>query len=521
LGIGSESTEVSRRPIALVILDGWGYSPNREGNAIALAHTPNYDFICENFPSTLLAASGVRVGLAEGSPGDSETGHLSIGTGRVAKSVEYRIHEAARDGSFYESRALNAAYDSANARGSAIHLIGLISDAGVHSSLDSLFSLLRLAKRKGITENVFIHAILDGKDVDQRSADVYLEMLGIKLAEIGIGKIATLCGRHYAMDSGQNWDRTVRAFTLLVHAEGEPAVDPVDAVHSSYLRGISDEFIQPIVMEDPVGTPVTKIRDGDSVVFFNHRPDGMRQLVRALAVPDLSDGGFGKPNIAAVCLTEYDGSFELPVALELSEEPDGLAKVFAENGIYNCRLSESEKFGYVTRLFNGGGARKHACEERVEVPVRSDLPHESPEMGSFKVTDKLLRGLDSGENEVFVVNLSAADAAAHTGDLRRTVEAVQFVDTCLGGIVSKIREVGGIALITSDHGNAEEMLDITTGRPNPGHTSNPVPFHLVAGDLNGMRLRENGALEDVAPTLLGILGLDAPDDMTGSDLRNH
>ncbi|HUF02555.1 MAG TPA: 2,3-bisphosphoglycerate-independent phosphoglycerate mutase [Aridibacter sp.] len=519
LGIGSEMRDVNRKPLALVILDGWGYSPSRKGNAIALAHTPNYDRICAEFPSTILAAAGERVGLANGAAGDSEIGHLIIGTGRIVKGIERKIIAAINDGAFFDNAALNAAYDSANARGSAIHLVGLVSDGGVHSTLDSLFALLRLAGKKGITENVFIHAILDGKDVAQRTANIYIEMLGIKLAEIGIGRIATLCGRHYAMDSSQNWDRTVRAFTMLVHSEGEPASDPVEAIHGSFLRGISDEFIQPVIMENGNGEPLGKVRDGDSVIFFNHRPEGMRQLVRALAVSDFGEGGFGKPKIAAVCLTQYDEKFELPVAFEDSERAEGLARVFADNGIYNCRVSEAERFRYVTQFFNGGSGGKHPCEQRIAVPTRPDPAREAPEMGSFKVTDRLLRGLDAGENEVFVVNLSAADIVAHSGNLERTVEAVQFVDTCLGGIVGKVLEVGGTAIVTADHGNIEQMIDPRTGKPDPHHTSNPVPFHLITSDPSSYHFRDNGALEDIAPTMLALLGLDRPEEMTGRDLR--
>ncbi|REJ79297.1 MAG: 2,3-bisphosphoglycerate-independent phosphoglycerate mutase [Acidobacteria bacterium] len=519
LGIGSEMGDVNRKPLALIILDGWGYSSSRKGNAIALAHTPNYDFICENFPSTILAASGERVGLTNGAAGDSEIGHLAIGTGQLVKGPENNISDAIADGSFYSNEALNAAYDSANARGSSIHLVGLISDGGVHSSLDSLFALLRLAAKKGIRENVYIHAILDGKDVPQRTADVYLELLGIKLAEFGIGQVASVCGRHYAMDSSNNWDRTVRAFTMLVHAEGEPATDPIEAVRGSFLRGISDEFIQPVVIQGEDGSPVARIKDGDTVVFFNHRPDGLRQLTRAIAVSDFGENAFGKPKISAVCLTEYDEKFELPVAFKLSNEARGLARVFAENGIYNYRVSEAEKFAYVTQFFNGGSEAKHPCEQRVAIPSRLDLALEAPEMGSFKVADRLLRGLEEGENEVFIANLSAADLVAHTGNLEKTVEAVQFVDTCLGGIIAKITELGGTAIITADHGNVEQMIDPRSGRPDPDHTANPVPFHIVSGASSNGHLREDGALEDIAPTMLAILGIEKPAEMTGRDLR--
>lgn len=519
IGIDSQMANVNNTPLALIILDGWGYSSGRESNAIALAHTPNYDYICRNFPYTLLSASGDRVGLAADAPGDSEVGHLSIGTGRIVKTISQRIREAIDDGSLFESQALNSAIDTAAMNSSAIHLVGLVSDGGVHSSLESLFALLRLAKRKGIRDNVFVHAILDGRDVPQRTADVYVELLEIKLAELGLGRIATLCGRHYAMDKSEHWDRTVRAFTMLVHSEGEPAVDAVEAIHGSYLRGISEEFIQPIVLEEPLGSPVARIRDGDTVIFFNHRGDRMRQLVRTLAVPDFSRSGFPKPKISAVCLTEYDKTFELPVAFEPAPEPNGLSQVFSRHGVLNCRMTEAEKFSLVTNSFNGGAARQETFENGIMIPASGEMIHDAPEAGSFKITDRLLRGLESGENEVFIVNLAAADLVAHTGNLEKTVEAVQFVDTCLGGIIGKLREMGGTAIITADHGNVEEMRDPRTGKPNPNHTSNPVPFHLVAGNVNGLALREDGALEDVAPTLLGMLGIDKPEEMTGRDLR--
>ncbi len=509
----------SKKPLALIIVDGWGSSAQTRGNAIALAHTPNYAEICAKYPQTLLAASGSRVGLTKNAPGSSEVGHLNLGTGRIVQTKRSKVVDAIKSGGFFENEVLKTNFASAKEKGTAIHLIGLVSDGDVHSSIDSLFALLRMAKKFGL-KDVFVHAILDGRDVSQRTADIYIEAVEIKLADIGIGKVATLCGRQYAMDKGGNWERTARSFTMLVHGEGERSGDAVTAIRGSYLRGISDEFIQPVILEESPENPVATIKNDDTVIFFNHRADRMRQLVKALAISENAEfSAFGKPKINAVCLTEYDRKFNLPVAFKTSEERNALAHVFAENGVLNCRLTETEKYAHVTYFFNGGVEIEHPCEQRVLVPSPKVSTNEKPEMGSFKVTDKLLRGLEAGENDVFIVNLAAADLIAHSGNLEKTIEAVQFVDTCLGGIVGKIREVGGIALITSDHGNCEEMSNLTTGEPNNSHTTNPVPFHLVANNLNGLKLRENGALEDVAPTILGLLGIKKPNEMTGTDLR--
>ncbi|MEZ5346479.1 MAG: 2,3-bisphosphoglycerate-independent phosphoglycerate mutase [Pyrinomonadaceae bacterium] len=513
-GFGSRSAAGRKRPLALVILDGWGHSNKTTGNAIALAKTPNYDNICARYPKTLLAASGSRVGLLPESPGNSETGYLNLGMGRAVKCGRKRILEAINSGKFFENAILKNTFTKTRNRKSSVHLVGLISDGDVHSSLDSLFALLRMAKREGCGDRVFIHAILDGQDVLDHTADVYIEALQIKMAEIGCGKIASLCGRNYAMDSGGNWDRTARAFTMIVHSEGERTYDPVAAIRGSYLRGNSDASIAPVVIEKEAGVPVVSIKNGDSVIFFNHRGDGLRQLVRSMMF-EKEGSAAQKPDLDLVCMTEYDKKFKIPAAFKSEPEINVLAEIFAHHGVANCRLAETEKYQHVTYFFNGGREIEHPGEKRILVPSANGSNGKNHPPACFTVTDKLLSSLEAGEDDVFVVNLAAADMIAHTGDLDKTIEAVQSVDKCLGEIVQKIHEVDGVALITSDHGNCEEM----TNGNSRSDTSNPVPFHFVANDLNGLKLRADGALEDVAPTILGILGIEKPFEMTGNDLR--
>lgn len=508
-----------RRPLALVILDGWGYSPRKEGNAIALARTPYYDEICEKYPRTTLAAAGPRVGLSADQAGSSEVGHLNLGAGRIVQTDISRISQAVADGSFFNNEVLKTAFAKAREKSSKVHLIGLLSDAEIHSSPENLFALLRMAKIEGVSD-VFVHGILDGRDVQPRTADIYSEAMEIKMADIGVGRLATLVGRYYAMDRDGSWERTARVYTMLVHGEGERAFDAVSAIRSSFLRGITDEFIQPIVLEKDFGEPVASIDHDDVVIFFNHRGDRMGQLVKSLCVRDESDNSaLSKPQIHTVCLTEYDRDFGLPVAFRQEGQEKALGQVLADHGILNCRITETEKLAHLTYFFNGGSEQVDPCEERVTVPSLKKMSLEiSPEMSCFKVTDKFIQAVDSDENDVFIVNLAAADMVAHTGSLEKTIESVQFMDTCLGGILEKIQEVNGVAMITSDHGNIEEMADLLTGDANNRHTMNPVPFHLIDDEMD-VGLRGDGALEDVAPTILGILGLEKPAEMTGRDLR--
>ncbi len=510
-------TSPNNKPLALIILDGWGHSPRTEGNAIALAHTPNYDAICKNYPATTLVASGLSVGQAPDASGNAEVGHLNIGTGRAVQSEGFRVENAIRSGEFAESYLLISSFKRALETKKPVHLIGLLSDGGVHSSTDSLFALLRMAKKAGLTD-VFIHAILDGVDVPTRTADIYVEALEIKLADIGIGKVATLCGRYFAMDSLGNWERTARAYTMLVHAEGERSADAITAIRNSFLRGIADEFIAPVVIESETDVPVATIRDGDTVIYFNHRPESLRQLVRSISVPDVA--GLAKPTLNSICLTEYDRRFDLPVVFRSSANENVLSEVLADAGIPNIKITQSERFPHLTYYFNGGDEIQQSNEHHLLLATpKAESAENQPESQSFKIADKFLRSLESANSGVFVVNLPAADLIAESGSVDKTIEAVQFVDTCMGGIVDKVRDAGGVALITSTHGNCEEMINVVTGEPHCQTTANRVPFHFVSDATKGMELREDGSLADIAPTILGILQIEKPVEMTGHDLR--
>lgn len=508
-------------PLALIIIDGWGYSPRREGNAIAMAATPYYDELCENYPQTLLEASGLRVGLPEGVMGNSEVGHLNIGAGRVIRMDVSRVDHDIATGAFFQNPVLLAAMDGVKKRGKALHLMGLVSDGQVHSSQEHLYALLSLAKQRGL-ERVFIHCFLDGRDTPPSSAAHYVAALQKKIEEIGCGQIASLIGRYYAMDRDKRWERTQRAYELLVKGKGEPATDPVAAILRSYERGISDEFIEPTVVVNAGGEPVATIQDGDAVIFFNFRPDRARQLTRALAIPGFAEFDVsGRPQIDFVCFTVYDRSFPLPIAFAPHNHKNVLAEVWEKICVRNYRLAETEKYAHVTYFFNGGVEKEHACERRLLVPSPKISTYDlQPEMSAFKVTDKVLRAIEERETDIFIINFANPDMVGHTGKLDKTIEACQYVDTCLGWITKGIRQARGSSVITADHGNAEQMIDPQSGGPHTAHTTNPVPFHLIDEASRGLKLRDAGALEDVGPTLLGLLGNDKPKEMTGRDLRD-
>jgi 2,3-bisphosphoglycerate-independent phosphoglycerate mutase len=507
-------------PLALVIIDGWGYSPEREGNAIALATTPFYDELLEKYPHTLLEASGRRVGLPAGVMGNSEVGHLNMGSGRVIRMDVSRIDYAIEAGEFYQNEVLAKAMDGAKERGRQLHLMGLVSDGQVHSSQEHLYALLRMAKQRGL-QRVYVHCFLDGRDTPPMSAYGYVEALQTEIGQTGCGRIASLVGRYYAMDRDKRWERTERAYKLLVNAEGEHAIDPVEAIKRAYERGVTDEFVEPIVIEREGSQPVATIESEDAVIFFNFRPDRARQITRALTEPGF--GGFPtpqRPRVDFVCFTRYDATFDLPIAFPPQEHRNVLAEVFGRVGVRNFRLAETEKYAHVTYFFNGGVEKEFPCERRLLVPSPKVATYDlEPEMSAFKVTDKILRAIDEGETDVFIINFANPDMVGHTGKLDKTIEAVQYVDTCLGWVTKGIHMARGLTLITADHGNCEQMIDHKTGQPHTAHTTNLVPFHLIDEASRGLRLREGAALEDVAPTILGLLNVEQPAEMTGRDLR--
>ena len=507
---------VNQRPLALIILDGWGVSESTERNAIACAHKPNYDALCRSFPTTTLVSSGERVGLPAGEPGSPESGHLNLGAGRVMRTNKCRIDEAIESGEFFENEVLVGGMLQAKARGAAVHLVGLLSDGGVHSSMEHLFALLRLAKRLEVTQ-VFVHCFLDGRDVPSKTSDIYVEALEVKMDEIGIGRIATLCGRHYGMDSEGNWERTAQAYTMMVHSEGEGVLEPKKAVRDAFVRGYTDEFIRPIVVETPLGNPVGQIKDGELVIFFNDRGDSLKQLVSALeASGGAGPMAFSKPKVEVICLAEYDRDLNATAAFKQERVRNSLAEVLSRRGTPSFHFTESERSLHLDSFWG----RDVDDESTRTLYLRSVEPVQRsmrPEMASFKLADRFISQFGSDRSGFYVINLPASALVAEAGDLKKTVEAVQFVDTCLGGILDAINEEDGAAIITASHSSCENMRKRYRGGMH--FTAAPVPFHVVDQGSTIKGLRSGGSLVDVAPTILGMFGIERPAAMTGKDLR--
>jgi len=513
------------KPIILTVLDGWGYSPEMKGNAIHLARKPCYDQLLRDFPNTLIHTSGPYVGLPDGQMGNSEVGHLNIGAGRIVHMDITRIDLAIHSGEFFRNPLLGAAMERGRER--QLHLLGLLSDGGVHSHIEHLFALLRLAGENKLTR-LYLHCFLDGRDTPPTSGVDYLRQLQQKLREYGLGKIATVVGRYYAMDRDNRWERIERAYRALVHGEAaQTSAEAVEALRRSYEQGVTDEFVEPIVATETTGPgarPVGQIRDGDAVIFFNFRADRARQTTRALAEPGFDR--FADPrrpqNLFFVAMTQYEKTWPwLRYLFGPQKVEHILANVFAEVNFRNLRIAETEKYAHVTYFFNGGVEKPFAGEERILVPSPKVATYDlEPEMSAAGITDKVVKAIEKGDFDAIVMNFANADMVGHSGKLEAAIQAVEAVDACLGRIYQTLRARRDESawIITADHGNAETMIDPITGGPHTYHTTNPVPFLLVTKDWK-TRLRRDGALQDIAPTMLSLLHIPAPPEMTGRDLR--
>lgn len=516
------------RPIVLTILDGWGYRAETAGNAIALARKPNYDALLKNFPNTLVHTSGKWVGLPEGQMGNSEVGHLNIGAGRVVRMDSTRLDLMISSSEFFHNPVLLEAM--ARGRERRLHLIGLLSDGGVHSNIQHLFALLKMAREQKVTQ-VFIHCFMDGRDTPPHSGADFLAQLQKALREYHTGAIASVTGRYFAMDRDNRWERIERAYRAMVHGDAPvKSSDPVAAVHASYEHGVTDEFIEPIVLTDPAqagagvaARPVGLIRDEDAIIFYNFRADRARQITRALSEPNFDKfADAHRPrNILFTGITQYDKTFTwMRYLLDQQKFDHILAQVFAEMNLKNLRVAETEKYAHVTYFFNGGVEKPFGGEERILVPSQRVPTYDlMPEMSAAGIADAVTNAIRKGDFDAIIMNFANADMVGHSGNLQATIKAVETVDECLGRMRQALNDAGDTAwIITADHGNAETMIDPKTGGPHTYHTTNPVPFILVSNDA-AAKLHGEGSLQDISPTILGILGIQEPIEMTGHDLR--
>ena len=506
------------KPLVLLIMDGWGLNPEVHGNAIANTTTPSMDSFEANYPHCSLACSGEAVGLPEGQMGNSEVGHLNIGAGRVVYQELTRISRAIRDKSFYQNEALTEAVAYVKKQGTALHLLGLLSDGGVHSHIDHLEALLELAALEKLPK-VYVHAFLDGRDVPPANAKEYFARLAAKMAELNCGEVATVMGRYYAMDRDKRWERVEEAYNAMVYGEGFKATHAMEAVDNGYSRGETDEFIRPTVIVNDTGKAVAGINQDDAVIFFNFRPDRAREITRAFV--DKEFDGFtrkaGYPGVNYTCLTQYDSTIDAPVAFAPQSLDNTLGQVLSRAGVNQLRLAETEKYAHVTFFFNGGVEEANQGEERILIPSPKVATYDlQPEMSAAEITDVVLEQLELDKFQVIIMNYANADMVGHTGKMDAAVKAIGVVDQCLGRVSQAVLRKNGVLLITADHGNADEMIG-PNGEILTAHTTNPVPFLLIRHDTKEIALR-NGSLQDIAPTMLKLLGIIKPEEMTGESL---
>jgi 2,3-bisphosphoglycerate-independent phosphoglycerate mutase len=515
------------KPIVLTVLDGWGYRAETVGNAIALARKPNYDRLLRDFPNTLIHTSGPSVGLPEGQMGNSEVGHLNIGAGRIVQMDITRVDQLITSGEFFRQPLLLEAME--RGRSHQLHLIGLLSDGGVHSHIQHLFALLRMARENKV-QNVFVHCFMDGRDTPPESGVVFLQQLQQKMREYGVGQIASLTGRYYAMDRDNRWERVEKAYRAMVHGDTDlKFTDPIAAIRASYEKSVTDEFVLPSVIttEASPGKPAAPrgaIRDDDAVIFSNYRADRAREITRALVEPDFKEfADAARPKrLLFVGMTQYQKAWPwLRYILGPEKLEHILANVFAELEFKNLRVAETEKYAHVTYFFNGGVEKPFPGEERIVVPSQKVPTYDlKPEMSAAGVADAVIHAIEKGDFDAIIMNFANADMVGHSGKLEPTIKACETVDACLARIFQTLRPRGGAWIITADHGNAETMIDPITGGPHTYHTTNPVPFILVTED-GSVPLQSGGSLRDIAPTLLGVLGVPEPSEMTGHDLRKN
>jgi 2,3-bisphosphoglycerate-independent phosphoglycerate mutase len=508
---------MAAKPVALIILDGFGLREETYGNAVAQANKPNFDRYWSTYPHTTLTASGEAVGLPDGQMGNSEVGHLNIGAGRIVYQDLTRITKSIREGDFFENPALTGAVRKAKERGKKLHLYGLLSDGGIHSHIDHLFALLELAKREGL-ERVYVHAFLDGRDVPPDSAKGYMESLLAKMNQLGLGKVATIHGRFYALDREKKWDRVEKSYRAMVYAEGPQFTDPLEAIEASYAQSVYDEFVVPTVIVDEAGEPVARVETGDSIIFFNFRPDRAIQLSRVFTNEDFRefDRGPGYPrDVHFVCMTHFSETVGGYVAYEPKSLDNTFGEVVAQAGLTQLRTAETAKYPHVTFFFSGGREIDLPGETRILINSPNVPTYDlQPEMSAIELAESTVKQIESGKHDVIILNFANPDMVGHSGLLEPTIKAVETVDIALGKVVEAVLQQGGIAVITADHGNAEIVRELDD-RPNTAHTTNPVPFIVTVPNVT---LREGGILADIAPTLLDLLQLPKPAEMTGQSL---
>ncbi len=509
---------MSKKPTVLMILDGYGINERKEHNAIAMANTPVMDGLMKDYPFVKGYASGLAVGLPDGQMGNSEVGHLNMGAGRIVYQDLTRITKEIQDGDFFENPALKKAMANARDNDKSLHMYGLLSDGGVHSHLTHVFSLLEMAKRENV-KKVYVHCFLDGRDTPPESGKDFVQALQDKMDELGVGEIGVVSGRYYAMDRDNRWDRVEKAYRALTLGEGVPAESGVAAVAQSYEKGETDEFVLPsVVMKD--GRPVATIQDGDSIIFFNFRPDRAREITRTFCMDDFDAFDRGpRKQVTYVCFTEYDVTIpNKEIAFKKVEISNTFGEWLAANGKKQARIAETEKYAHVTFFFNGGVEAPNEGEDRILVKSPKVATYDlQPEMSAPEVCDKFTEAIGSGKYDVIICNFANPDMVGHTGVEEAAVKAIEAVDECVGKVVAALKNAGGQMFICADHGNAEQMIDYETGEPWTAHTTNPVPFILVNADP-AYKLREGGRLCDIIPTLIELMGEEKPKEMTGESL---